>query len=106
MYKTLAQAIISPLVGVLMDKLTFLTGETNYLAPFIVCDVLILSAMVALRFIDDDIGIPRSSDTMKGVKIIFTNINNIMFIIVVFLCGCMFGNVETFLFVFLKVIKS
>ena len=102
LYKTLAQAIISPLVGVLMDQITFLTGETNYIAPFVMCDILVLCATVALCFIDDDIGIPKS-DTMKGVKIIFSNINIMMFIVVTFVCGTMFGYVETFLFVFLKV---
>ena len=89
-----------------MDKLTALTGETNYLAPFIVCDILVICAMVALCFIDDDIGLPKSSDTMKGVKIIFSDVNIIMFIVVCFICGTMFGNVETFLFVFLKVEPS
>ena len=102
LYKTLAQAIISPLVGVLMDQITFLTGKTNYIAPFVMCDLLVLCATVALCFIDDDIGIPKS-DTMKGVKIIFSNINIMMYIVVSFVLGSMFGYVETFLFVFLKV---
>ena len=102
LYKTLAQAIISPLVGVLMDQITFLTGKTNYIAPFLMCDLLVLCASVALCFIDDDIGIPKS-DTLKGVKIIFSNINIMMYIVVSFVLGSMFGYVETFLFVFLKV---
>ena len=102
LYKTLAQAIISPLVGVLMDQITLLTGKTNYIAPFVMCDLLVLCAMLSLCFIDDDIGIPKS-DTKKGVKIIFSNINIMMFIAVTFICGTMFGYVETFLFVFLKV---
>ena len=102
LYKTLAQAIISPLVGVLMDQITLLTGQTNYVAPFVMCDLLVLCAMISLCFIDDDIGIPKS-DTMKGVKIIFSDINTMMFIAVTFICGTMFGYVETFLFVFLKV---
>ena len=102
MFKTLAQAIISPLVGVMMDQLSLLTGETNYVAPFIVCDVLVVCAMAAMCFIDDDIGIPKSN-TMKGVKIIFSNPNMMVFLVVTFICGTMFGYVETFLFVFLKV---
>ena len=103
MFKTLAQAIISPLVGVLMDQLSFLTGETNYVAPFVVCDVLVLCAITAMCFIVDDIGIPKS-DTKKGLKIIFSNPNSMVFLAVTFICGTMFGYVETFLFVYLKVL--
>ena len=105
LFKTLAQAIISPLVGLMMDQITLLTGHTNYIAPFVMCDLLVLCAMVSLCFIDDDIGIPKS-DTKKGVKIIFSNINILMFIVVTFICGTMFGYVETFLFVFLKVLEQ
>ena len=102
-YKTLAQAIISPLVGVIMDKITELTGHTNYVAPFLICDLMLLGAFIALFFISEDIGLPKSSDTMKGVKKIMTNPNIMVFLIMVLMCGTMYGFVETFLFVFLKV---
>ena len=104
-YKTLAQAIISPLVGVIMDKITEMTGHTNYIAPFLICDLMLLGAFIALFFISEDIGLPKSSDTMKGVKKILTNLNIMVFLIMVLMCGTMYGFVETFLFVFLKVVK-
>merc|ERR1719446_826168 len=39
---------------------------------------------------------------MKGVKVIFSNISISVFILMMFVCGSMFGFVETFLFVYLK----
>ena len=100
-YKTLATAIVSPLVGVMMDKITAMTGSINYLAPFLISDVLLLCSLISLCFVDKDIGLPKS-DTMKGVKLILSNVNILVFVIVVFLCGTNFGFVETFLFVYLK----
>ena len=96
------QAIISPLVGLMMDKITQLTGTTNYLAPFLISDLLLGIGVICLCFVSQDIGIPKNQDTWKGVKIIFRNVNTIMFIFIMFVCGTMFGFVETFLFVFLK----
>ena len=86
-----------------MDKITAITGSTNYVAPFVICDLMLLGAFVALFFIDEDIGLPKSSDTMKGVKQILTNANIMVFLVMVLMCGTMYGFVETFLFVFLKV---
>ena len=40
---------------------------------------------------------------LQGVKIIFTNVNILIFLFMMFICGCMYGFVETFLFVYLKV---
>ena len=102
LYKTLAQAIISPLVGLIMDQITAKTGTTNYVAPFVICDVMLVGALAALFMVGEDIGLPKSSDTMKGVKKIFGNFNILIFLIMVLVCGSMFGFVETFLFVFLK----
>ena len=101
-YKTLATAIVSPLVGLVMDKITAMTGSINYTAPFMISNVLLLCSLISLCFIDKDIGLPKS-DTMKGVKTILTNINIMVFLVMVFVCGTMFGFVETFLFVYLKV---
>ena len=101
-YKTLATAIVSPLVGLVMDKITSMTGSINYTAPFMISNVLLLCSLISLCFIDKDIGLPKS-DTMKGVKTILTDINIMVFLAMVFVCGTMFGFVETFLFVYLKV---
>jgi len=101
-YKTLAQGLISPLVGLLMDWLTYKTGYTNYLPPFLMCDALLLLTAVSVCFLSTDIGLPKGQDTMKGVKSILTNPNVIIFLIMMFVCGCLLGFVETFLFVFLK----
>lgn len=104
-YKTLATAIVSPLVGLVMDKITAMTGSINYTAPFMISNVLLLCSLISLCFIDKDIGLPKS-DTMKGVKTILSNINIMVFLVMVFVCGTMFGFVETFLFVYLKVQNS
>ena len=101
-YKTLANAMVAPLVGVIMDKITAATGAVNYVAPFVICDVLLLCALVSLCFVDRDIGLPKT-DTKKGVKLILTNVNIMVFLFMVLMCGVMFGFVETFLFVYLKV---
>ena len=101
-FKTLATAIVSPLVGLVMDKITVMTGSINYIAPFMISNVLLLCSLISLCFIDNDIGLPKS-DTMKGVKTILANINIMVFLVIVFVCGTMFGFVETFLFVYLKV---
>ena len=101
-FKTLATAIVSPLVGLVMDKITAMTGSINYIAPFMISNVLLLCSLISLCFIDNDIGLPKS-DTMKGVKTILANINIMVFLVIVFVCGTMFGFVETFLFVYLKV---
>ena len=101
-YKTLATAIVSPLVGLVMDKITAMTGSINYTAPFMISNVLLLCSLISLCFIDKDIGLPKS-DTMKGVKTILTDINIMVFLVMIFVCGIMFGFVETFLFVYLKV---
>jgi len=102
LYKTLAQAIISPLTGLLMDKITYMTGYTNYVAPFLISDLFLLGTLICVCFLDGDIGLPKDSDTMKGVKVIFSNISISVFILMMFVCGSMFGFVETFLFVYLK----
>ncbi|XP_023337113.1 major facilitator superfamily domain-containing protein 6 [Eurytemora carolleeae] len=102
MYKTLAQAIISPLVGILMDKITELTGSTNYIAPFVICDILLVGTIICTCFIGKDIGLPKDSDTMKGVKLIFANPCCVIFLFMILACGTMYGFVETFLFVYLK----
>ena len=101
-----------------MDKITYITGYTNYVAPFLISDVLLLGALICVFFLDGDIGLPKGSETMKeiyfflklinifafqGVKTIFSNISILVFIFMMFVCGSMFGFVETFLFVYLKV---
>jgi hypothetical protein len=40
---------------------------------------------------------------MQGLRAIFSSVSCITFLIMMFVCGSMFGFVETFLFVFLKV---
>ena len=40
---------------------------------------------------------------MQGIREIFTNVSILIFLVMMFVCGTLFGFVETFLFVFLKV---
>ena len=52
--------------------------------------------------IDMDLELPKSKDSMGGLKAILTNMEILLFLVMMFVCGSMYGFVETFLFVFLK----
>merc|ERR1719228_3220171 len=102
LYKTLAQAVISPTVGAIMDYITEQQGQPNYVAAFIIADILIgLSFFCALK-IDMDLELPKTTDSVGGLKSILTNVEILLFLLMMFVCGSMYGFVETFLFVFLK----
>lgn len=102
LYKTLAQAVISPCVGILMDYITVHEGQPNYVAAFLIADILIgISFLCALK-IDMDLELPKSPDSVGGLKSILTNVEILLFLVMMFVCGSMYGFVETFLFVFLK----
>ena len=49
-----------------------------------------------------DLELPKSKDSMGGLKAILTNLEILLFLVMMFVCGSMYGFVETFLFVFLK----
>jgi len=104
MYNALAQAIVSPLIGLIMDKLTELTGYTNYLAPFLISDLLLLITLVCILLINMDLGLPKGSDVSwkEDMKAILSNWSVVMFLLSMFVCGSMYGFVETFLFIYLK----
>lgn len=102
MYKTLAQAIISPTVGLLMDYISETHGKPNYAVPFIIGDAMLLITFLCVYNINKDLELPKADDSLKGVKEIFTNIDIVIFLVIMFVCGTMYGFVETFLFVFLK----
>lgn len=102
LYKTLAQAVISPLVGGLMDYITGQQGQPNYVASFIIADILFLISFVCALKCDMDLELPVNKDAMGGLKAILTNFEILLFLVMMFVCGTMYGFVETFLFVFLK----
>jgi len=102
LYKTLAQAIISPLVGALMDYITAQQGQPNYVASFIIADIMLAISFVCALKIDMDLELPENKDAMGGLKSILTNFEILLFLVMMFVCGTMYGFVETFLFVFLK----
>lgn len=102
LYKTLAQAVISPAVGALMDYITEAQGQPNYVASFLIADILLALSLFCALKIDMDLELPKNQDSMKGIKAIITNLEIILFLIMMFACGTMYGFVETFLFVFLK----
>jgi len=102
LYKTLAQAVISPSVGALMDYITAQQGQPNYVASFIIADVMLLISFVCALKIDMDLELPINKDAMKGLRSILTNFEILLFLVMMFVCGIMYGFVETFLFVFLK----
>jgi len=102
LYKTLAQAVISPLVGLLMDYITGQQGQPNYVASFIIADILLVISFICALKIDMDLELPVNKDAMNGLKSILTNFEILLFLVMMFVCGSMYGFVETFLFVFLK----
>jgi len=102
LYKTLAQAVISPLVGALMDYITAQQGQPNYVASFIIADIMFLMSFLCALKIDTDLELPINKDAMKGLRSILTNFEILLFLVMMFICGIMYGFVETFLFVFLK----
>jgi len=102
LYKTLAQAVISPTVGALMDYISALEGAPNYAASFIIHNLLLIVSFASAYKIGMDLELPRNQDSMKGIKLIFSNFEIVLFLIMMFVCGSMYGFVETFLFVFLK----
>merc|ERR1719369_780353 len=102
LYKTLAQAVISPTVGAIMDYISENRGQPNYVAAFIIADVLIgLSFFCALK-VPQELELPKAPDSVGGLKAILTNVEILLFLVMMFVCGSMYGFVETFLFVFLK----
>merc|ERR1719186_904500 len=102
MYKTLAQAIISPTVGILMDYISETQGKHNYAISFIIGDGMLLITFLCAYNIKMDLHLPKPDDSIKGVKEILTNVDIVIFLVIMFVCGTMYGFVETFLFVFLK----
>ena len=102
LYKTLAQAVISPSVGALMDYITAQQGQPNYVASFIIADIMLAVSFICALKIDMDLELPTNKDAMKGLRSILTNFEILLFLVMMFVCGIMYGFVETFLFVFLK----
>ena len=101
-YEALAQAIISPSVGKLMDHIANQTdGQPNYYVPFFGQNVFLIICIITVFCIKMDLDLPKSSG-MKGVKKIFTNLDICFFLAVMFVLGNCFGFVETFLFMYLK----
>merc|ERR1719285_1562829 len=64
-----------------MDKVTSMTGYANYTAPFMIGNVLLALTLICICLLDGDIGLPKEANTMKGVKIIFTNVRIIIFLL-------------------------
>ena len=103
LFAALSQAIISPVIGQLMDFVSknYGNGEPNYLVAFIAHDIFILIGMALLVFTNLDVQLPKSSG-FKDVKKIFRDIDNCVLLILMFIIGSLWGFIETFLFVYLK----
>jgi len=100
MFIALAQAIISPSVGVVMDAIAG-DGPPNYLFPFLAQDGFIALILLVLCFVKINVHLPPSPG-LKGTKQIFTNPDLCIFLVFYFALGNMWGFIETFLFVYLK----
>ena len=102
LYKTLAQAVLSPTVGILMDHISATQGKPNYAVSFIIGDIMLAITFYCVFNMTLDLELPKGTESLKGVKKIFTSADIVIFLIIMFVCGTMYGFVETFLFVFLK----
>jgi MFS family permease len=102
-FQAISQAIISPVIGQLMDLVskTYNDGQPNYLVPFISHDVFLLVGMVLLIFTDLNVQLPKSTG-FKGMKKIFSSLDVCVFLVLMFVIGSLWGFIETFLFVYLK----
>ena len=77
------------------------SGDSSAL-PLIIADVMLIISFVCALKIDMDLELPINKDAMKGLRSILTNFEILLFLVMMFVCGIMYGFVETFLFVFLK----
>ena len=102
-YQALAQAVISPIIGQLMDYVSknYGDGKPNYLVAFISHDAFILFGMGLLVFANLNVQLPKSTG-LTGMKKIFLNVDICVFLILMFVIGSLWGFIETFLFVYLK----
>ena len=85
-----------------MDYITAQQGQPNYVASFLIADILLFISFVCALKIDMDLELPVNKDAMWGLRAILTNFEILLFLVMMFVCGSMYGFVETFLFVFLK----
>ena len=99
-FMALAQAIISPLLGKVMDVASA-GGPPNYVVPFVAQDVFTLLALCLLCFAKIDIHLPKTAG-WAGVKKIFQNVDTCVFLFIFFILGNLWGFIETFLFIYLK----
>merc|ERR550532_2349504 len=86
----------------MMDYITAHQGQPNYVASFLIADILLFISFVCALKIDMDLELPVNKDAMGGLRAILTNFEILLFLVMMFVCGSMYGFVETFLFVFLK----
>lgn len=101
-YEALAQAIISPSIGSLMDYIAKNTdGKPNYYVAFFGQDLFLVICIINVCMIKMDVNLPKSSG-LKGVKKIFGSLDICFFLAVMFILGNCFGFVETYLFLYLK----
>ena len=100
---SLAQVIISPIIGLLMDVVAKASpsGEPNYLVPFIGNDIFILLCVFFVCKISLDLELPKPAG-LKSLFHLVTNWDISMFLFMTLILGNMWGFVETFLFVYLK----
>lgn len=102
-FQLIAQAVISPIIGLLMDVVAraSLSGKPNYLVPF--CTMLFFNALtiIAVCRIKMDLKLPKGAK-LKDVVQIVKNAEICVFILLMLVFGTLWGFMETFLFVYLK----
>ena len=96
--------MVSPLIGLFMDTLADEKDgviHPNYFVPFFMGNVFLLITFFVILCMDLDLRLPKTTG-ISGLKVICSNVEIIIFIIIVFILGNCLGFLETFLFVYLK----
>ena len=68
----LAQAIISPIVGQLMDVVSRSTGKPNYLVPFMGNVFFLVLTILMVCCIKLDVSLPKS----EGIKVLYRTVRH------------------------------
>ena len=97
----IAQAVISPLIGKLMDLVSKKTGKVNYIVPFAGNAIFLLLTVVMVCTIKLDLDLPKTKG-IKSLGLLFINADIVVFLFMTFALGTCWGFIETFLFVLLK----
>jgi len=58
-WSILGSALVSPIAGTLVDRLSHATGHTDYSPAFYVCDILLLCSIISFRYLKFEVDKPE-----------------------------------------------